>query len=57
MVNGITETSLAEREFMLGQCYLSTGNGSKALECFISASDGIGKQFDIVNAISKIYDG
>ena len=43
MVNGITEDGLAEREFMLGQCYLSTGNGSKALECFISASDGISK--------------
>ena len=43
MVNEITEEGLAEREFMLGQCLLSTGNGSKALECFISASDGISK--------------
>ncbi|EDV19633.1 uncharacterized protein TRIADDRAFT_61911 [Trichoplax adhaerens] len=57
MVNAITEEGLAAREFMLGQCYLSTADGSKALECFISASNGIASdRFFWKLLMSEVYN-
>ncbi|XP_072374893.1 nuclear pore complex protein Nup160 [Scyliorhinus torazame] len=49
------EVNVGSRRFVLGQCYLSTGEGQKALECFCDAAAAVGRE-EFLDRLIRVED-
>ncbi|XP_048463199.1 nuclear pore complex protein Nup160 isoform X2 [Rhincodon typus] len=49
------EVNVGSRRFVLGQCYLVTGEGHKALECFCDAAAAVGRE-EFLDRLIQVED-
>ncbi|XP_062918368.1 nuclear pore complex protein Nup160 isoform X1 [Mobula hypostoma] len=49
------EVNVGSRRFVLGQCYLATGEGYKALECFCDGAAAVGRE-EFLDRLIRVED-